>query len=136
MNLLENDLTDMFVSTYDVSIGYIDSSKDITIADMNNGIIGTNAITKDKIAHVSEVEDWSENNVLLKNKFYKNENRIYVCLYTPGTPSIIAPGGNLQSNIILDDNYGCLYKTSSDGGCYANEINEHITTIDVTLAIF
>lgn len=109
MNLLENDLTDMFVSTYDVSIGYIDSSKDITIADMNNGIIGTNAITKDKIAHVSEVEDWSENNVLLKNKFYKNENRIYVCLYTPGTPSIIAPGGNLQSNIILDDNYVWRY---------------------------
>lgn len=109
MNLLENDLTDIFVKTYDVSIGYIDSSKDISISDMNNGIVATNPITKDKIAHVAEVENWSENEVLLKNKFYKNENRIYICLYTPGTPSIIPPSGNLQSNIILDDNYVWRY---------------------------
>lgn len=42
----------------------------------------------------------------------------------------------VKLGIISDDNYGCLYKTSSDGGCYVNEINEHITTIDVTLGIF
>lgn len=109
MNLLENDLTDIFINSYDVSIGYIDSSKDITVADMNNGIVATNPITRDKIVHVAEVEDWKENEVLLKNRFYKNENRVYVCLYTPGTPSIIAPSGNIQSNIILDDNYVWRY---------------------------
>ncbi len=38
--------------------------------------------------------------------------------------------------VIEDDNYGVLYKTTSDGGCYKGEINKHITTIDVTIAIF
>lgn len=38
--------------------------------------------------------------------------------------------------IIQDDNYGVLYKTSSDGGCYKDEIFDHICTIDVTVALF
>ena len=38
--------------------------------------------------------------------------------------------------IIADDNYGVLYKTASDGGCYKDEIVDHITTIDITVAIF
>jgi hypothetical protein len=42
----------------------------------------------------------------------------------------------VKLGIISDDNYGVLYKTSSDGNCYKDEIFEHITTIDITLAIF
>jgi hypothetical protein len=42
----------------------------------------------------------------------------------------------VQKGVILDDNYGVLYKTASDGGCYKGEINDHICTIDVTLALF
>ncbi len=38
--------------------------------------------------------------------------------------------------VIQDDNYGVLYKTASDGGCYKDEIRDHICTIDVTVAIF
>ncbi len=41
-----------------------------------------------------------------------------------------------SKGIIQDDNYGVLYKTSSDGGCYKDEIPEHICTIDVTVALF
>lgn len=42
----------------------------------------------------------------------------------------------VSKGIILDDNYGVLYKTSSDGGCYKDEITDHICTIDITLALF
>lgn len=42
----------------------------------------------------------------------------------------------VSKSIIEDDNYSILYKTSSDGGCYKGEINDHICTIDVTVAIF
>lgn len=42
----------------------------------------------------------------------------------------------VKQEIIIDDNYSVLYKTASDGGCYKGEINDHIVTIDVTLAIF
>jgi hypothetical protein len=42
----------------------------------------------------------------------------------------------VKLGIISDDNYGCLYKTSSDGGCYADMLDESITTIDITLAVF
>jgi hypothetical protein len=42
----------------------------------------------------------------------------------------------VQKGIIADDNYGVLYKTASDGGCYKGEINDHICTIDITLALF
>lgn len=42
----------------------------------------------------------------------------------------------VKKNIIADDNYGVLYKTASDGGCYKGEIPNHITTIDITVAIF
>lgn len=41
-----------------------------------------------------------------------------------------------SKGIIVDDNYGILYKTSSDGGCYKGEITDHIVTIDVTVALF
>lgn len=41
-----------------------------------------------------------------------------------------------NKGVIVDDNYGILYKTSSDGGCYKGEITKHIVTIDVTVAIF
>ena len=42
----------------------------------------------------------------------------------------------VKHGVILDDNYGVLYKTASDGGCYKGEIPDHITTIDITMAIF
>ena len=42
----------------------------------------------------------------------------------------------VKKQVIVDDNYGVLYKTASDGGCYKDEIRDHITTIDVTVAIF
>jgi hypothetical protein len=42
----------------------------------------------------------------------------------------------VKLGVIADDNYGVLYKTSSDGACYKGEIYEHITTVDVTLALF
>jgi hypothetical protein len=42
----------------------------------------------------------------------------------------------VKKAIIADDNYGVLYKTTSDGGCYKGDIRDHITTIDVTVAYF
>jgi len=42
----------------------------------------------------------------------------------------------VTKGVIIDDNYSVLYKTSSHGGCYKGEINDHIVTIDITLAIF
>jgi hypothetical protein len=42
----------------------------------------------------------------------------------------------VKLGVISDDNYGVLFKTSSDGGCYASEIKESICTIDITLSIF
>jgi hypothetical protein len=42
----------------------------------------------------------------------------------------------VSKSVIQDDNYGVLHKTSSDGGCYKGEINDHICTVDVTLALF
>jgi hypothetical protein len=42
----------------------------------------------------------------------------------------------VKYKVIADDNYGVLYKTASDGGCYKGDINDHITTIDVTIALF
>lgn len=108
MNLLENDITEVLLQNYDVSVGYIDSSKEITVSALNEGIVSTQQISRHSIKRCSEVTLWSET-VLLKNKFYRNENRIYICLYTPGTPSIIAPTGDMNSNIILDDNYVWRY---------------------------
>lgn len=41
----------------------------------------------------------------------------------------------VKKAIILDDNYSVLHKTSSDGYCYEGEINDHITTIDITVSV-
>lgn len=42
----------------------------------------------------------------------------------------------VTKKIIIDDNYGVLHKTISDGGCYKDEIVDHIVDIDITIAIF
>lgn len=42
----------------------------------------------------------------------------------------------VKLKIIADDNYGVLYKTASEGGCYKDEIVDHITTIDITVPVF
>ena len=42
----------------------------------------------------------------------------------------------VTKKIIIDDNYGVLHKTISDGGCYKDEIMDHIVDIDITIAIF
>lgn len=41
----------------------------------------------------------------------------------------------VSKKIIGDDSYSTLYKYSSDGNCYP-ELNDHVTTIDVTVALF
>lgn len=42
----------------------------------------------------------------------------------------------VKYKVLADDNYGVLYKTASEGGCYKDELDEHITTIDITIALF
>jgi CRISPR/Cas system CSM-associated protein Csm2 small subunit len=38
----------------------------------------------------------------------------------------------VAAGIILDDQYGCLVRTSSEAGCYKDEITDHITLVNVT----
>lgn len=38
--------------------------------------------------------------------------------------------------IISDDRYDVVYKTSSEGACYKDQLSEQVTTVDITIAIF
>lgn len=42
----------------------------------------------------------------------------------------------VKLGIILDDNYGVLYKTCSEGYCCKGEINENICVVDITYMMF
>ena len=109
MKLLENDITAILVSNYNVSIGYVGSVTDINIDVLNEGILETHPITVNKVSRASEIKTWITGTIYAKNSFRIADNRVYVCLYSPGTNSIIEPSGNLQSNTILDDNYVWRY---------------------------
>lgn len=39
----------------------------------------------------------------------------------------------VDANIIVDDNYKCLFKNESESACYKDEIVDHITTMHLTI---
>lgn len=41
----------------------------------------------------------------------------------------------VMAGIIVDDNYKCLHKNSSEADCFKDEILSHITTINITLTV-
>lgn len=38
----------------------------------------------------------------------------------------------ITAGIIIDDNYKCLFKNTSEAACFKDEITDHITTINIT----
>ncbi len=127
MNLLENDITKILVDNYSVSVGHVASITDVTIDILNEGILETNPININKIHHCANIKTWQEGIIYLKNTFWIHNNRVYVCLYSPGTESIYGPTGNTKFNIILDDNhvwrYVCEIKNYISGDYVVPELN-------------
>lgn len=105
MNLLENDISQLIIDNYEISVGKVDSINEIDLEKLNDGIVETVKINRDHIKHVSELNEWKINTHYVPNTFHVSENNIYVCLYSPSTPSVFAPTGTSPFNIILDDNY-------------------------------
>lgn len=107
MNLLENNVIDVIINNYDISIGHINGIPDVY--KINNGIIDTKAIDNSNITFCSLIPSWISGSLYKKNTFYINNNRIYVLLYSPGTISVAAPSGNSITNFITDDNHTWRY---------------------------
>lgn len=107
MNLLENDITQLLIDNYAVSVGHVGT--DINAKTINSGIIKTVGITANDVKHCSEIKDWVSGQVCVENNFYKADNKIYVCLYAPSNISFTQPTGNSLFNLILDDNYVWRY---------------------------
>ena len=107
MNLLENDITQILIDNYDVSIGYVGS--EMNIKTINDGIVATASISPNDIKYCSEIKNWINGVSCVENTFYKVDNKIYVCLYTPQNVSFIQPSGNSLFNQLLDDNYVWRY---------------------------
>lgn len=108
MNLLENDITQIIMDNYDISVGQV-SIDDLNIKSINDGIVATKHITANDIRYCSEIKEWSENVVYQENTFCKIDNKIYVCLYAPTHASFAVPSGESLFNQLLDDNYVWRY---------------------------
>lgn len=122
MNLLENDITKTIIDNYDISIGYVGDTSDINVKKLNDGIVKTISPSLNSIKRCSEIKLWSLDSVFVANTFYRNEDKIYVCLYSLGTTSLYAPTGNLIDNIILDDNYVWRYIADVQSVVYKNYV--------------
>lgn len=110
MKLLEfNEIKEIFSDNYSISVGYISPDSELNSKNLNDGIVATAALTIDKIKHVSSIPLWQLNSNHTKGSFYRNLNKIYVCLYAPSNISLYEPTGSSLSNIILDDNYVWRY---------------------------
>lgn len=109
MNLLENNISQILIDNYDVSVGHIDASQAIDVYKLNNGTIKTNNISINDIMHCSIMQEWKNDVIYLPNTFYRHTNKVYVCLYSPGNISVYPPSGKLNANMIMDDNYVWRY---------------------------
>lgn len=108
MNLLENDITQIIMDNYDVSVGHV-NTLDLNIKSINDGIVSTQNIRADAIRYCSEIKDWVDNTHYTENTFWKVDNKIYVCLYAPTNQSFVQPVGDTLFNQLLDDNYVWRY---------------------------
>lgn len=109
MNLLENDITNIIVQNYDISIGYSNTIAEIDVHKLNDGIVATNNISPNNITHCTSIPAWQDGIIYSSNTFWRNDNKIYVLLYSPGTISVYPPTGNIKANMILDDNHVWKY---------------------------
>ena len=109
MNLLENDIKNIIMQNYDVSIGHCNETSEIDVHQLNDGIVATQNIRANNITHCSIIPEWQENIIYMANTFWRYESSIYVLLYSPGTISIYPPSGKLKANTILDDNHVWKY---------------------------
>lgn len=130
MKLLEfKEIENLLVENYDVSVGHISPDQELNIKNLNDGIVATNNITTDKIYHATSILSWQQGISHLKNVFYKNAEKIYVCLYAPNNVSLIAPSGSSLFNIILDDNYVWRYICDIDQSLFDNYVTLDTTNI-------
>lgn len=130
MNLLENDITQIIINNYDLSVGHVNTN-DLNIKSINDGIITTKAIRPDDIKYCSEIKDWVINSTYAENTFWKVDNKIYVCLYAPLTESFVQPVGNTLFNQLLDDNYVWRYVADVDYVVYNNYVQYKQNYVDV-----
>lgn len=130
MNLLENDITQVIIDNYDLSVGYVGDT-DLNIKSINEGIIATKSIRADDIRYCSDIKNWVTNAHYLENTFYKVDNKIYVCIHAPINQSFIAPTGNTLFNQLLDDNYVWRYVADVDYVVYKDYIQYKQTYNDI-----
>ena len=109
MNLLENNITQIIIDNYDISVGYVSDIENTNVELLNDGIVTTISPTLSSIKRCSEIPAWVTDTIYVAGNFYRNDDKVYVCLYSTGESSIFAPTGNILSNIILDDNYVWRY---------------------------
>lgn len=114
MNLFENDLTQIIVDNYAMSVGYIQNTTGFTIGTLNAGIKKTYNISTNNVSRASLINPWKSNTVHQETVLYTNDSRVYVCLYSPGSISVYPPTGNTKTNVIMDDNYVWRYITDID----------------------
>lgn len=105
MNLLENDIHDILIKNYDISIGYCTETEEIDVHLLNDGIVATQSLRANNITHCSIIPEWQESGIYNSHTFWRHEDNIYVLLYSPGTASVYPPTGQLKANMILDDNH-------------------------------
>lgn len=130
MNLLENDITQVIIDNYDLSVGHVGNT-DLNIKSINDGIVATQNIRPDDIRYCSDIKSWTTNSYYLENTFCKVDNKIYVCLYAPVNQSFIAPTGNTLFNQILDDNYVWRYVADVEYVVYKDFIQYKQPYIDI-----
>lgn len=130
MNLLENDITNILIQNYDISIGHTSSIADMDIHALNEGIVATNTLRANNITHCTIIPEWKESLIYSPNTFWRHQNKIYVLLYSPGSVSVFPPTGSIRSNMILDDNH--VWKYICDVDYVASNdyvVPKHITEI-------
>lgn len=109
MKLLENDITNIIINTYDISCGYI-STASTESEKLNGGIVNTFPLSANNIKHVSKIQTWKKGIYAIEDTMYVVGNSVFVCLYSPtNIKSNFSPNGKLHSNILLDDNYVWRY---------------------------
>jgi hypothetical protein len=114
VNLFENDLTQIIIDNYALSVGYIQDTTGFTIDTLNAGIKNTFNLSLNNISRASLINPWQTNAIHQETSLYVNDSRVYVCLYSPGTVSVYPPTGNTKTNMIMDDNYVWRYITDVD----------------------
>jgi len=132
VNLLENDITQVIIDNYDISVGHVDID-DLNIKSINDGIVVTKNIRASDIRYCSEIKDWIENISYEENTFCKIDNKIYVCLYSPPHASFVAPSGESLFNQLLDDNYVWRYVADVESVVYKDYIQYKQKYDDIVL---